>query len=276
MLLKLTSSADTVGIINILNSNGSSIGTGFFVSSDGYILTCYHVLKQIGEVKIGSLIGFRLPLSKTVYSATVGAYNSENDIALLRSNNYSKIYYPLATNVEKGEKLSTMGFPNGSYIGILAEPVFFGFIGQDKKIQLDDANTITHGFSGAPLIDGDGHTIGMVAWIPHDSNYRMENLAFGIFSETILSCFSAYLQTPSHDSKFSGECKDNSTEGLFASGGISKDSADFFRDIMSILPPSKHASIEVNFNNVSGDQVSGGSKKISFGTSNDIGEINIG
>ncbi len=49
---------DVQGIVNILNGSGYSIGTGFFTSSNGYILTCYHVLKLIDSIGLNSPISF--------------------------------------------------------------------------------------------------------------------------------------------------------------------------------------------------------------------------
>ena len=49
---------DVQGIVNILNGSGYSIGTGFFTSSNGYILTCYHVLKLIDSIGLNSPVSY--------------------------------------------------------------------------------------------------------------------------------------------------------------------------------------------------------------------------
>ena len=62
---------DVQGIVNILNGSGYSIGTGFFTSSNGYILTCYHVLKLIDSIGLNSPISFKFVASETVHFAVL-------------------------------------------------------------------------------------------------------------------------------------------------------------------------------------------------------------
>jgi S1-C subfamily serine protease len=50
-------------VVAILDGNGNVIGTGFFVTRDGYILTCYHLVKDYlvnKEVKIKTYNGDEL------------------------------------------------------------------------------------------------------------------------------------------------------------------------------------------------------------------------
>ena len=50
---------DSAGIVNILSPEGESFGTGFFVSPNGYILTCKHVLLKAGYRQNGETVNFK-------------------------------------------------------------------------------------------------------------------------------------------------------------------------------------------------------------------------
>ena len=187
---------DVQGIVNILNGSGYSIGTGFFTSSNGYILTCYHVLKLIDSIGLNSPISFKFVASETVHFAVLIAVDKEKDIAILHSDLKPMVYYRLKVGGQKNEQLSTLGFPNGEKIGIPAEPIFQSYIENGKYIQLKEAEIITHGFSGGPLITEDGFAIGMIAWNFGD-NFRLKKIAYGIPSKEIIDSFGGYLDIKS-------------------------------------------------------------------------------
>lgn len=183
------------GIVNIQNSNGVSVGTGFFVSANGFLLTCYHVLQEMGDVTIGRQVAFKLVALEGRHFASVCAIDVENDIAILRSDKEAlAVYYTFQRQGSCGEKLSTLGFPNGDSIGIPANPVLQEYIENGKYIQLENSNIITYGFSGAPLVTGMGTVVGMVAWIPQDSNFRMQEIAHAIPAQTIIDVFPEYIE----------------------------------------------------------------------------------
>lgn len=70
-------------IINILSLSMESFGTGFFVSPDGNILTCKHVLEKAGYRKCGEWIYYKYVDDSTVYKAKWIKSPNEEDLALL-------------------------------------------------------------------------------------------------------------------------------------------------------------------------------------------------
>lgn len=186
---------DGKGIINILNGNKDSVGTGFYVSPNGYILTCYHVLEEIHSITIGSQVAFRFVASERIHLSSLRAIDISKDVAILQTDVVSATYYVFQVRGRSGDQLSTLGFPNGDRIGIPASPVLQDYIENEKYIQLKDANTITYGFSGAPLVTEAGFAVGMVAWIPKDCNSRMENIAHAIPASLIIEAFPNYVET---------------------------------------------------------------------------------
>lgn len=181
------------GVVNILNTNKDSIGTGFFVTSDGYILTCYHVYKETNSTN--QQVYFKYDSIETTHIATLKSFDEKKDIALLHTDISPKKYYTIEESGYKGEVLKTLGFPEKEKTGMIADPILQGFIENGNIIQLDRANTITSGFSGAPLINNESFVIGMIRAIPNPeiSRGRMENVAVAISAKEINSIFSDYL-----------------------------------------------------------------------------------
>ena len=62
---------------DIVDSNPAAIGTGFFITADGYLLTNNHVIKDGSQA--------RLVIGSKIISAKVIQVDKVNDIALLKS-----------------------------------------------------------------------------------------------------------------------------------------------------------------------------------------------
>lgn len=223
---------DGKGIINILNSNKISVGTGFYVSPNGYILTCYHVLKEIHSITIGSQVAFRFVASEIIHLSSLHAIDISKDIAILLTDVVPATYYAFQVRGQSGDQLTTLGFPNGDRIGIPASPVLQDYIENEKYIQLKDANTITYGFSGAPLVTEAGFAVGMVAWIPKDYNSRMENIAHAIPAASIIEAFPNYVKTVE---KTEGTKRDQKLPHVLTKSGV------IYEDEQSVI----HREIEL-------------------------------
>lgn len=228
-------SVDTSGIINILDNAGKSIGTGFFASADGCIVTCYHVIKEIAEnPAYNQTVKFKLKDSDAICFAKLGKVCAEQDIALLYANPNvikSAVYYIIQDNLDNGSQLTTMGFPENSKKELYAYPTFVNLINRGRQIQLSNANEITFGFSGAPLLNTFGVAVGMISGISKSENGRTLFLAVGIPSRIIIQEFGDSLnykgdveRMPLFGSKAIREVK-NSTSPLI-DGQTKKDSKD--------------------------------------------------
>lgn len=133
-------------------------GTGFFISDDGYLLTCFHVVDGTQVfVKVG----------KELRSAEIVKKSQTADLAVLKVECKSTPL-PLASsrNVRLGERAYTLGFPNPNLQG--QEPKFTeGSISSLTGFQ-DDSSTfqisvpVQPGNSGGALISSQGEVIGVV------------------------------------------------------------------------------------------------------------------
>lgn len=135
-------------------------GTGFFVSSDGHIITNYHVVSGSSSLMIKLHDG-------TKVKAILLQSDPVNDIALLKAEiNSQLLQLSISSTVNKGEQVLTLGFPLVGIQGQEQKATFgrvnalSGIKGDIRFFQIDVP--IQPGNSGGPLIDGNGNVVGVV------------------------------------------------------------------------------------------------------------------
>ena len=100
----------------LAQSQRTSTGTGFFITEDGYFITCFHVVVNSGKITLRNLKG-------ETFEVRAIAVDKSNDLALLKAEPPANVRFkplPLApsTDVRRGAAIVTMGFPNISQQGI--------------------------------------------------------------------------------------------------------------------------------------------------------------
>lgn len=149
---------------NAPNDPKKSLGSGFIISDDGYILTNDHVVDNADEIKV-QIAGGR------VFSATVQGIDPKLDLALLKIESDEKL--PTVTlgnsdELEIGEWVMAIGNPFGLQqtvtVGIVsAKGRVLGAGPYDNFIQTDAS--INPGNSGGPLFNTRGEVVGINAAI---------------------------------------------------------------------------------------------------------------
>ncbi len=137
-----------------------SLGSGFIISDNGYILTNYHVVSGADEVKV-KLSGGR------EFKAVVKGWDDKLDLALLKID--TKDHLPVAKlgdsdKTEVGEWVMAIGNPFG-----LGQTVTSGIVSAKERVigsgPYDDFiqtdASINPGNSGGPLINTSGEVIGI-------------------------------------------------------------------------------------------------------------------
>jgi S1-C subfamily serine protease len=152
------------GPFGLGSEQGTALGSGFVVDSQGRILTNYHVVD--GASKVSVTLN-----DKKAYDARVVATDPSSDLAVLKIDAPASELHPLplgdSSKVGVGQPVVAIGNPlglNGSETqGIVSAlgrdiqaPNGFTITG---AIQTDAA--ITNGNSGGPLIDANGRVIGI-------------------------------------------------------------------------------------------------------------------
>ena len=140
------------------------IGTGFFINKNGDILTNFHVIGNAGKIYVSFL------KYKDIRASVIGT-DPMSDIAVIRINPGGRTITPLTMgdsgSLRVGERVIAVGNPYNLYqtvttgiISGLKRSLFFPsarFYG--NIIQTDAA--INPGNSGGPLVDYNGHVIGI-------------------------------------------------------------------------------------------------------------------
>jgi len=137
-----------------------SLGTGFLIDKDGYILTNNHVVEQTDEIKVTLA-------DKREYTAKIIGRDSKTDIALIKVDPDEPVPpLPLGDSdkLEVGEWVVAIGNPFGLGHTVTAGIVSakyrrIGAGSYDNFIQTDAS--INPGNSGGPLLNTEGQVIGI-------------------------------------------------------------------------------------------------------------------
>lgn len=146
----------------------SSLGSGFIISADGYLVTNHHVVKGADVIKV--TLGQKSPRAgekEKIYEATLIGSDDETDIALLKINVKEELPFLKfgdSDKLEVGEWVVAIGNPFG-----LDHSVTAGIISAkgrninagafDSFLQTDAS--INPGNSGGPLLNMSGEVIGI-------------------------------------------------------------------------------------------------------------------
>ena len=143
-------------------TEGSSAGSGFILSEDGYVITNYHVVEGATAIEVITHDG-------SEYPATLVGYDATNDLAVLDvdAENLSAAPLGSSTDLVIGDMVVAIGNP----LGELASTQTVGYVsGIDREVSTDGLTTISMiqtdaainpGNSGGPLFNMHGEVIGI-------------------------------------------------------------------------------------------------------------------
>lgn len=157
-------------------------GSGFVISSDGYVVTNHHVIEDATELTV--------TLDGQEYKAEVKGDDPATDLALLKIEPEAPLdYLRLADSdeVRVGDWIMVIGSPlqlrNSVSVGVVSAKGRSIDITPDRSlenfIQTDAA--INFGNSGGPLVDLSGAVVGIATAI----NFGAENIGFAVPSNTL-------------------------------------------------------------------------------------------
>ena len=145
--------------IHALDADGQTIasGTGFFVAPEGMVVTAAHVLADAAGCSI------ELSDGETM-RCTVAASDTAKDVMMLLvpGTPPAMLRWGSSTAAKDGDDISVVSNPLGQLPGTLSKGIISAsrVVGGTKLLQISAA--ISHGSSGAPLLNAQGQVIGVI------------------------------------------------------------------------------------------------------------------
>ncbi len=141
--------------INALVNGNPSSGAGVLIDPSGIILTSSHVIGNATTVYIA------LEDGRKTRGAIIGRAGDKSDLALIKANfdgPLPYLYFADSTKVKVGQRVLAIGNPYG-FERTLTTGIISRIDRERNRIQTDAA--INPGNSGGPLLDSQGHIIGI-------------------------------------------------------------------------------------------------------------------
>ncbi len=179
--------ASTVGIsteittTNIFGepTSAAAAGSGFFITSDGYILTNYHVVSDASNINVTCYDG-------TEYTAKYVGGDEDNDIAVLKidATGITPVVIGSSDVLLVGEGVAAIGNPLGELTFTLTAGIVSAL---NRSITTSDGTifnmiqtdcAVNRGNSGGPLFNTYGEVVGIVS--AKYSSTGVEGLSFAI------------------------------------------------------------------------------------------------
>lgn len=178
-----------VAYIEVKNKSGTTYasGSGFFISSTGTFVTCYHVIDGSYSATVKTTDG------ATHAVAGVYDYSKANDWAVLKVNGSDFKYLTVASSVEKvgGAMVYAIGSPLGLDNTISQGLISNVFRTEGSTNYIQTTAAISSGSSGGALLSSSGHVLGITSGSYEDGqNLNMAipmSYVVGYSSSTITS-----------------------------------------------------------------------------------------
>lgn len=140
---------------------GTSAGTGFILTEDGYVVTNHHVIDGASKITITMNSGAE-------YAARLIGSDATNDVALLKveATGFQPVTIGSSSQLKVGDQVVAIG----NALGELSSSLTVGFVsGMDRDIATDGSiinmiqtdAAINSGNSGGPLFNAQGQVIGI-------------------------------------------------------------------------------------------------------------------
>ena len=183
----------------------SSSGTGFFVTTDGHLVTNNHVVAECSEVSVRPAGASSLP-------AHIVARDTVNDLALVKVDQPASKIAAVRTGIRLGESVAAFGYPLASVLAssgnfTLGNVTALAGIGDDTRY-LQISAPVQPGNSGGPLLDESGNLVGVVTSklnalrtvvaigdVPQNVNFAIKASALANFLESNRVAFATASET---------------------------------------------------------------------------------
>jgi len=151
-----------------------SVGSGVFVTGDGYIVTNHHVIKDASAGAVKTFDGQQL-------AVRIVGFNAAKDIAVLKvDGNFPRLKFGDSDNIDVGQRVIALGSPAGLEFSV-NEGIISAKRDMNNNEYFQTDVALNPGNSGGPLVDAKGKIIGI-------NNFKLqgyEGLNFAITSNDV-------------------------------------------------------------------------------------------
>lgn len=149
-----------IQIIETSSNAKVSIGTGFFVSADGLMLTNYHVISDRVQERDDHRVEI-VEADGTARAVEVVAVDVVHDLAVLRTGRPAPSHFALgAVSLRQGDRLYSLGHPSDLGLSIV-EGTYNGNLQHTLYPKIHFTGSINPGMSGGPAITNAGRVVGV-------------------------------------------------------------------------------------------------------------------
>jgi hypothetical protein len=157
-LVKRTTNA-VVQIVASDDTGGQSLGSGFFVSQDGKIVSNFHVIEGTNSAIVKLANGSSLPVKGIL------AEDANKDLVILKVDGRKLEFLNLDSTFELqvGDHVVAIGSPLG-FEGTVSDGIVSAVRSDEKdKTWIQTTAPVSHGNSGGPLLNMHGNVVGVIA-----------------------------------------------------------------------------------------------------------------
>ena len=149
-----------VRIIDKVSQSKSAIGSGFFISSDGYIVSNFHVVSEWVYKPDRYQIKYLLN-NKQEGELTLVGIDVVHDLALLKTDLKPETHFNFSgRKLIQGEHLYSFGNPHDIGLSIV-EGTYNGYIEKSLYKKIHYTGSVNPGMSGGPVVDRNGSVAGV-------------------------------------------------------------------------------------------------------------------
>ena len=213
-----------------------SLGSGFIISPDGYVVTNNHLIQGIGGTGTVDTVTVTLT-NRREYTARIIGRDQASDLALLKidANNLPYVTFGDSTRTRVGDWVIAIGNPyglGGTVTAGIVSALHRGITGvgaYDRYIQTDAS--INMGNSGGPMFDLNGNVIGINSALisPTGSNV---GIGLAIPAELAKPVIDALRRGERPQRGYLGVGLQPLDENIAGSLGLPKDSGEIVRSVV--------------------------------------------
>lgn len=173
-------------VVVVKTSDGS--GTGWIASEKGLVVTCAHVISDVGEPTVVRYVKENGKAVEKTYPATTLRIDVKRDLALLRfkpDSPLKSLHLIRNDDTRMGEPVTVIGNP-AIRDSILTQTTTTGIVSHPNRMPMDvqylqTTASVNPGSSGAPVFDGSGSVIGVIT----AKNLYLEAVGYAVASNEV-------------------------------------------------------------------------------------------